>query len=166
VISPRWLGRSRDRRDLYLAVVDDIRDWPSSVVRLPPRFVSVIALDTRDRSHKEVREFARKLLDQATGYVCSWGPDAGRIDTSFDLEFIAMEEQGGLPVGFVTTSQHDDESLDEALWFAVFVAYASEVETASVLVVTEPQRADHVEARLRDPDQLSEDVLREEPEAK
>ena len=162
--TPRLIQRWHADRDFYLAVVRDIREWPATIVHPSPGFVVLTALDTRERSHSEVREFAGKLLEQGAGYTCSWGPDASRMDVSFDLEFIEMEERGSLPVGFVMTSELH-ESLDEALWFAIFVAYPSDVEATGVLAVTEPQWAAVMEARLRDPDQLSEDVLRDEEEA-
>ena len=153
--TPRLIRRFHDR-DFYLAVVRDIREWPATIAHPSPGFVVLTALDTRERSHSEVREFAGKLLEQGAGHACSWGPDADRMDVSFDLEFIEMEQRGSPPVGFVMTSPQY-ESLDEAIWYAIFAAYPSDVEATGVLAVTEPQWAAHVEARLRDPDQLPED---------
>ena len=142
--APRLVGRAYGYRDLYLAVLDDVRDWPAAIAEPQPGFVVLTALDTRERSTDEVREFAGKLLDQGCCYACSWGPDADRMDVSFDLEFIHREEAGKLTVGFVMTSAHTD-SLDEAIWFAVFAAFPAEGEAVSLLVV-DRESASAVEA--------------------
>ena len=159
---PRPIGRSHDYRDLYLAVVDDVREWPAAIALPPPGFVLLTALDTRERSREDIRVFARRLLEQGCSYACSWGPDSIRTDVAFDLEYIDMEERGSTPLGHVMTSEHRHESLDEALWFAIFVAHPADGEALSVLVVAEQQWAEQVETRLANPEQLSEDVLREE----
>lgn len=80
---------------------------------------------------------------------------------AFDTEFIHREQLGKVPWGFViTTSQHD--SLDEALWYALLVAFPADVEAQSVLVVTNRRWAEAIERRLSDPEQLSRDVLADE----
>ncbi len=60
--------------------------------------------------------------------------------------------------GICGDDAHEDESLDEALWFAVFVAYP-ESEVSNVLAITQPERADHVERRLSDTASLIRDVV-------
>jgi hypothetical protein len=162
--APRLLGRAHDSLDLYLAVVDDIDGWPQTVSLPPPRFVGLTVVDTSSRSLEQVRAFAGKLLDQGCVYGCSWGSDADRMHIAFDLEYMERETREITPFGFVTTSSHGDEPLDEALWFSIFAALDAESGATSLLVIAEPQWADQVEERLRDPEQLSRDVLDQEDE--
>ena len=58
------------------------------------------------------------------------------------------------------TSWHDDEPLDEALWFAVFVAY-NDPGVESVVAITSQDYAEHVERRFADVEQLNRDVVGE-----
>jgi hypothetical protein len=55
------------------------------------------------------------------------------------------------------------EGLDETLWEVVFNSWADEHEIGSVLAVTAPQYAEHIERRLAATAQLDTDVLDEEP---
>ncbi len=158
--SARLVGRSSAGRELYLAVSSALGDWPSEI-ELRPGFVLLTVLDTQESSDDELRGFAGKLLDQGCGYACSWGPGANRVHLAFDLEFIEREQRGALPVGFVLTSDLD-ESLDEALWYSLFVAWPADVDAEGLLVVCEPRWAARVEERLIDTETLSHDVLRDE----
>jgi hypothetical protein len=162
MIDPRRIGRHEALgRDLYLAVVDELRDWPDEIDQPVPPFVVLTALDTAGVSNGELGEFAGKVLDQGGCYATAWGDDADRMHLAFDTEFIDREQLGKVPWRFViTTSQHD--SLDEALWYALFVAFPADVEAQSVLVVTNRRWAEAIERRLSDPEQLSRDVLADE----
>ncbi len=156
----RLIDRTDADRELYLAVLSGLGDWPSEI-GLRPGFVLLTVLDTQESSDDELRGFAGKLVDQGCGYACSWGPGASSVHLAFDLEFIDREQRGALPVGFVLTSDLD-ESLDEALWYALFVAWPADVEAEGLLVVSEPRWADQIERRLIDTEMLSRDVLRDE----
>ncbi len=59
----------------------------------------------------------------------------------------------------VLTTWHDDEPLDEALWYAVFNTYLPMHDTTDVLAVAAPQYASHVEHRFADSAQLNDDVV-------
>jgi hypothetical protein len=80
---------------------------------------------------------------------------------AFDRAFIDREDRGELPVGFVMTSD-GGETIDEALWYALYAAYPSDVESHAVLVIANSQWAEEIEARLRDPEQLNDDMDGEE----
>jgi len=80
------------------------------------------------------------------------------MELAFDLEQIDVEERGYTQPEFVVTTAHGDESLDEAIWFAIFNADPADIECRSVLVVTEPQWEEQVEARLLDPEKLWDQV--------
>ncbi len=166
MILPRLVGRyEAAERDLYLAVADDLCDWPEEIEQPSPGFVVLTALDTGRASAEELGEFAGKLLDQGCCYASAWGDDADRVHHAFDTEFMDREDLGKVPCGFVMTTSHRDEPLDEAMWFALFAALPAEGEARSVLVVTNRRWAEAIQTRLSDPEQLSRDVLADEDEA-
>jgi hypothetical protein len=92
-------------------------------------------------------------------YACAWGPGSARVHDAFDLVFI--RETGGewADDEHILTTWHHDESLDEALWFAIFNASLPYAEIQSVLAVVSPPYAEHVERRLADSEQLDDDVV-------
>lgn len=58
---------------------------------------------------------------------------------------------------YVMRTAHEDELLDEALWFAVFNTYVEEHDLSNVLAVVSPQYAEHVERRFADSVGLNRD---------
>ena len=100
-------------------------------------------------------------------YVCAWGPGCVRVHDITDLTWSRENpESANLPVGawdetYVATTAHDGETIDEALWFAIFLAHVDEHELRNVLAVTSPRYAEHVERRLADSEQLSDEVVDE-----
>ena len=75
-----------NERQLYLASIADVDDWPDALPLPLKPFVGFMAIDVRPLTNDRLRTFARKLLLQRCVYTCCWGPDADRLDTAFDLE--------------------------------------------------------------------------------
>ena len=151
---PRLVGRSsRPDRDLYLAALEDVREWPSVVREPRPEFVALTGLDTSGCDDSELALFAEKLIDQGCRHTVAWGPDANRLHLAFDLVSIDREERGASPIAHLPTDEVNG-SLDEALWHAVFVAFPDFGEYGSVLVVVGPELEGTTELRLRDPQGL------------
>ena len=153
-------------RDLYVGRVVDLDEWPATVAAPREPFVAFTALDARRLTHEQLREFASKLLNQGCVYACAWGADSGRVETAFDL--VAVEaDLAGQPfvADVVMTTSHEDESLDDALWFSVFTAFPPDVDARAVLAVAEETWASEIELRLADCERWSADVLRADEEA-
>jgi hypothetical protein len=62
-------------------------------------------------------EGARAWVDAGACYVCAWGLASARIEETFDYASYLPELGEPLPYTLMTTS-HENESLEEALWFA------------------------------------------------
>jgi hypothetical protein len=83
----------------------------------------------------------------------------------FDLAAVNWDLETGEKHTHVMTSWHEDETLDEALWFAVFAAYPGyegewpEADTLLAVTVGERAWAEQVARRLRDAQRLSDDVV-------
>ena len=94
-----------------------------SVVTGSKYFVSFIAWDSRIESAAEVARLARMLLDAGCVYFCCWGPGCERLHDVIDEEY----SKDGLSVhddeSTIMTTWHDDQSLEESVWFALNVAF-------------------------------------------
>ncbi|MEP6889345.1 MAG: hypothetical protein ABI955_01455 [Nitrospirota bacterium] len=73
-------------------------------------------------SSNEIRNIADWALAQGAVYLCDWGPDCERVRDIID-EVIVNRNPGETDEDVIMTTWHDDEALNEALWFAVNSAY-------------------------------------------
>jgi hypothetical protein len=92
----------------------------------------------------------------------TWGPASGRLDLAFDLAAIDAGFDGRSDeADFVMTSDHGDDALDEALWYATFAAFCADPvpECRAVLAITSRDYVEQVERRFADPDRLNRDLL-------
>ena len=154
-------------RLLYLARMSDPDESPAQLEGSISPFVAFTALDARRFSDEKLEMFARTLLDQGCVYACAWGPDAGRVETAFDVVAVDAELEGRPYVDdVVMTTSHDDESLDSALWFSLFAAIPPDLEAWAVLAITDEDWYDQIERRLADTDQLNAAVLPEDKDGK
>lgn len=69
-------------------------------------------ISTDDISHA-----AEILLKEGNLYFCTWGPDCQRAHDIYDEVIVINEIQY-----LVMTTWHEDESLDDALWFVLNLA--------------------------------------------
>lgn len=120
-------------RSLYLGSAPTFRDWKQNVHPLKPPFIAVVVADAAGVPTAEVQGFAQELLKQGVAYVCAWGRECERVHDVFDD--VILQRPEGDP--FVMTTWHDDESMDEALWYGVWAACPDEAfgdpASASVL---------------------------------
>lgn len=154
-------GTTTDRR-LFVGYLDRLEDWPEELAFGRRHFVLFLALDARDVDDDTIRRAAAHALRQGAVYVCTWGPGCSWVHDLFDLEIVTADPKLTGPC--VLTTWHDDETLDEALWFALFTAYPGDEEFADcdvvlAVAVGRPEWRDHIRARLRDPGALDDDVV-------
>ncbi len=102
--------------------VERLEELPAQLRPSTPRFVLLVAADTRLVDYEALVDWAREVLNRGATYVCCWGPDAERLEASFDWARLQREnfERTGR---VIMTTSHDGESLTEAAWFALHVAF-------------------------------------------
>ena len=160
----RHIGRAgvnARNSELYLASLTSLDEWPGTITEPAGPFVVFTALDATRFTDDQLVEFTGKLIAQGCVYSCSWGPDCSRVHDCFDtadLERVNWLADDSI----VMSTWHEDESLDEALWFAVFAAYNDDAETDAVLAISQAEWATQIEERFADPEQLNEDVVSED----
>jgi hypothetical protein len=154
--TPRIAGRQSDpERSLYLAELDRPADWPEMIVAPAAPFILFLAMDARRVGTDEIFRFAERLLGQGVVYVCTWGPDCERVHDLFEeAEVIRDVLDGVVSRDVVMTTWHADETLDEALWFALKMtlpAGSTGDELPDLLaIVIGHAWAERVERRLND----------------
>jgi hypothetical protein len=143
-------------RQMFLAELDHLRNWPEARDSPLDWFTGLVALDAREVSDEELWQFARRCIESRCVFVSAWGPDCERLHDTFDHAYIEAEEAGAQPP-FLMSSWHADSSLDEALWFALRHATSAHIPSADagqvpfVAVTTSAQIADAIRQRTRDP---------------
>jgi hypothetical protein len=110
-------------RFLLSATVSGPKDFSSPINIHGEHCVLFIAMDARPMSVDEVSNIANWALDQGAVYLCAWGPDCERVHDIID-EVLVDRNPGETDEDVIMTTWHDDETLEEALWFAVNNAFA------------------------------------------
>ncbi len=101
------------------------------------KFVLLVASEKRHAVLPALQ--ARRWLNAGAAFVCAWGTSSDAVEEMFDHAAYFPEYGEPLPFTLVTTS-HSDESLEEALWFAFYSAFAPddlEHELSSIVVLVD-----------------------------
>jgi hypothetical protein len=94
----------------------------------------LLAIDVGRHDEEVITALARRLHIAQIGYLCAWGPGCVGLEALFDIEF-ADAQGAGVVRPFLMTTSHDDESLAEALWFAIDCAVSPEAKGVPPVVV-------------------------------
>ena len=120
------LGHGRIRgqgKFLLSALASGPKDLSSSIAIHGKHCVMFLAMDAHPMSVDEISNIANWALDQGAVYLCAWGPDCERVHDIID-EVLVDRNPGETDEDVIMTTWHDDETLEEALWFAVNSAFA------------------------------------------
>jgi hypothetical protein len=101
-------------------------------------FVLFIASDTSGIPGADLVAIASAIIRAGAVYICCWGPDCERFHDCFDEADLVINGEASDSRVLMTT-WHDDESLENALWFALnstVPSSAFEASTKSVIVVS------------------------------
>ena len=146
-------------RELYLLAIPEITAFPPAFTFASPHFAALLVADSTRVADEALAGVAQTLLRAGCSYFCAWGPDCSRAHDIFDLQCLDAD-----PV--IMTTWHDNEPLDEALWFFVRLSYPDDAyfdttRTGLAIVVGDAEWTAHVERRLRDIPSLVADVVQE-----
>lgn len=106
-----------DRKLFALQVLasDEVLAATQSVA---PHFAVFLAWDATSVATEEISRLATQLHNRGLAYLCAFGPDCERVHDIFDE--VGIELDGARPSdSVIMTTWHDDESLEDALWFFV-----------------------------------------------
>ena len=115
---------------------------PADVLRepdvAPAPFVCLLAWDASLASVDEAASLARRLLDVGCCYICCWGDRCKWVHDIFD-----EVSQSNPDAPLLMSTWHPNESLMDAVWFAVRCAYPDEAfaHCSSVVAISIAKRA-------------------------
>lgn len=165
---PAW----PDGRDVLLVELTGW-SWPSEA--RVEWFTALIAADARTVGHEAIRALAAAMLAQRCACVAAWGPDCERVHLLFDDAYVSWPSHGAFrrwgrwrttwseEIPFLMTTDHADESLSSALWYAVYLGGPSgdgyyEDRRPAFVALVEPQFRDEVRRLLVDPERLNREA--------
>ena len=153
-------------RRLFSLSIPSLDSFPPKLELQSRNFVLLLACDARVFETSAIATFASSMIDQGLAYLCAWGPDCGRVHDIFDEVYGMREIDEKREYPQVMTTWHNDESLDEALWYMLNSAYPDEALAHTCRVdlavsVANDEWAAHIQRRLSNMSQLNEDVLGE-----
>ena len=129
---------------------------------MPTPFALLTALNTTAVDDETFTRFAKRLIVAGCRHACTWSPGCVRVHDAFDAVNIDLDER--VEEIFVLTTWHDDDSLDEAMWYSLYCARLwvatrpGENEPRGLLALAAPRYLDHVTRRLADVEQLDSDL--------
>jgi hypothetical protein len=127
---------------------------------------ALIVCDSDQFSVDEISNFAKALLEKGAVYLCFWGKGCERFHDMVDEVEVEMETLGkSCPArhdGTLMTTWHNDESLDQALWFLLSCAWPldNEIESCSTVDITigNESWANSVASRLGNMEQFRKEI--------
>ncbi len=107
-------------RQLELIGVPTLAELPGSLGHRPEPFVLFIATGTTSIPESALVALCEHVIRLGAVYVSCWGPQSGFLETCFDQAEASVHYDRKC---VVRTTSHENESLEDALWFVVHAAY-------------------------------------------
>lgn len=144
----------------HLATFSELEDLelPSS------HSILLVAADFEYFDSKDISDTATRLIERGNAYFCAWGEGCAKAETIWDTAATRIDPQRAFGYHFVTTS-HEDDTLEEAIWFALNCAFVDESikETCSVVLISidNPEWQNAIDEIREDPAAFNERSLKD-----
>jgi hypothetical protein len=154
-------------RALLLLDAETSAHLPVQIVVGSKYFVSLLAWDARAVETSDIAHVARILLDAGCVYFCCWGPGCERVHDIIDEEYVGDGTSMNDDDSTIMTTWHTEESLEEATWFAVNVAFPDDrffdrCKAVVSICIGNPEWKAGLERALANPRALAARVVAEE----
>lgn len=169
MLQPELVGRNDvTERDLFSLSLPGVLDVPSKLNLSSKYFGVLLACDADNLEDAVVVNLARSLIAQGMRYFCSWGKDCERVHDLVDSVIVKhnLEETDD---SVIITMWYADESLDEALWQFLYVAfpandYEKDCHADLAIIVGNSEWTRQTKNRLSNLDELNKAVVGEDDE--
>jgi len=104
----------------------------------PSRFFTILlCANFEQETVDSLSSLTNILIEKGNLYFCAWGPGCERAHDIYDETLVERELNGGKEL-LVMTTWHDDEPLEEALWFMLFCAMVEDEkwDNCSSIIIT------------------------------
>lgn len=106
---------------LYILECGSFADIIPAVATLPGKhFVTLLIADFSSTTRDDLVSLSKQLIAAGSRYFCAWGQDCQTAHLAFDLARCEFERD---TENVILTTDHSTESLDDAIWYALNVAY-------------------------------------------
>jgi hypothetical protein len=127
----------------------------------------LLACDADELSIKVLGKWSNKLIDSGLAYLCTWGKDCERVHDIFDETVVGREVFDKEAIPPIITTWHADQSLEEALWFALNTTfpvpeYEETCKSLLIVAVKEAEWDEYLRLRLSDVNTFIEMVLQKD----
>jgi len=119
-VSTRHFTEPKSGRALLRVAAGEFSALPEAIGSSLGRFVLFVAGDTLQDPQTGLVDTASKLLRSGAVAVHCWGPDAGRLETCFDMAAIELFQPKD-PV--IMTSSSEGGDLEDAMWEGIVATY-------------------------------------------
>lgn len=165
VVKPTRIGFDNvSERALFLLTADNSADIAAQIELGSQHFVALLAWDAEAVDPHEIGRVARILLDSGCVYFCCWGPGCERVHDIIDEEQVGDGTSINDDDLAIMTTWHNNVSLEEATWFALYVAFPDDrfFDSSRALVaicIDNATWSEQLKVALADPGSLSERVV-------
>ena len=124
-------------RSFYWLRTPSLAIWPSALALDSPNFGCLVIADGTAETTEQVGRWADIAVAQGLVFSDAWGRGSDVVEDCVDWAFVALPDCDTRPV-IMTSSPGDDESLESASWFFVWVAFPHPVyqdQCRSLIVV-------------------------------
>ena len=109
-------------RQIYICPWESIDELADKLNPHSTHFGLFLVMDAQEIESKRLGKPAATLLKKGLAYLCAWDPDCKRVHDTFDTQDLARKLERDTH-DVIMTTWHNDESLEEALWFFVHSAF-------------------------------------------
>lgn len=120
----KFIDKGEFERDLFYTFVSKLSDISRDLSLFSKHFILFVACDFSQYTIDELNNFAKKMIDEGAVSICTWGKDCEKMHDIFDETIIYHKEIEKRELPHIVTTWHEKDSLDEALWYALNVAFA------------------------------------------
>jgi hypothetical protein len=106
--------------------IDSIEQLSDCLPRRSKYFTLLMAWNVPEIEHDKLMALFQPLVDRGLAYFCSWGNRCEEVHDAVDACVTAREQAIGPDDYVLMTTWHDDEPLEEALWFFNICAIPAE----------------------------------------
>lgn len=116
------IGTDRETaRELYLLDLTCPGDLPSALITCGKYSTVLVAWDVTNVRSGTIATFAQRLIEAGAVYFCTWGGDCERVHDIIDEQWVGDGFTAENDPTLMTT-WHDDDSLDDTIWFTLYNA--------------------------------------------
>jgi hypothetical protein len=152
-------GFPSENHGLYLLECESFDEVPSNL-EIGPYFVSFLVADFSTINRDDLVRLTGRMIARGSRYFVAWGKDSNAAHVAFDLaccEFEDGEEEDAV----ILTTDHLDESIEEAIWFAMNCAFPSHPYDRNcvglvAICIHDPGSAKVVRSAFESPDEFSD----------